>query len=92
MFDILNLACKEWGLMKQVIKEEGKMLGLRDCLQYLEAHHPEEVVRVSEPIDPKECDHAAWQELLAKRRAYPWVIFDKAKNWQNETWQTDYEL
>lgn len=53
------------------------MIPLRDvkgCLDFLEEHYPEEVVRANVAIDPKECDHAAWQELLAEKNRFPWVV------------------
>jgi hypothetical protein len=42
-----------------------------DFLAYLEQHHPEEVVRVAEPINPAYCEHAALEEYLAQRNRYP---------------------
>lgn len=59
---------------------------VKDCIQFLEEHYPEEILRVSEPINPIECEHAAWQELLAEKKRFPWIIFDNVKAWDGSRW------
>lgn len=62
------------------------MRDVKDCIEFLERYHPEEILRVSTPIDPKECDHAAWQEMLAEKKRFPWIIFENVKAWDGSRW------
>jgi UbiD family decarboxylase len=68
------------------MKEVRKMTCVKECIEFLEKNHPEEILRVQEPIDPKECDHAAWQELLAEKNRFPWIIFENVKAWNGSRW------
>lgn len=62
------------------------MRDVKGCLEFLEQHYPEEVLRAPVAIDPKECDHAAWQELLAEKNRFPWVVFENVKAWDGSRW------
>lgn len=59
---------------------------VKDCIEFLEKNFPEEILRVSDPIDPRECDHAAWQDLMAERKRFPWIIFDNVTAWNGSRW------
>ena len=54
------------------------MLSNHDLLQHLEKTYPREVHRVGELIDPRECEHAGYEEALRERGKRPWVIFDQS--------------
>jgi hypothetical protein len=48
-----------------------------DLLSYLESKQPHEVYRVKEAIDPRQCEHAGFEEALRERGKRPWVIFEQ---------------
>ncbi|MGH7827220.1 MAG: hypothetical protein ACREQ7_18845, partial [Candidatus Binatia bacterium] len=54
------------------------MLGNGDLLGALEARYPREVYRVRDLVDPRECEHSAYEEALRERGKRPWVIFDQS--------------
>ncbi|MBI2371721.1 MAG: UbiD family decarboxylase [Deltaproteobacteria bacterium] len=62
------------------------MRGLREFLAFLEAEHPEEVVRIRQPIDPKACEATGFQEYLARRRRYPWLVFERVIGVDGSPW------
>jgi hypothetical protein len=47
-----------------------------DLLSYLESKQPHEVYRLKEAIDPRQCEHAGFEEALRERGKRPWVIFE----------------
>lgn len=65
---------------------DGSIRGTGDFLRFLENHHPEEVLRIDHPIDPKECEHAALEEYLAQRSRQPWIVFENVKTLSGERW------
>lgn len=60
--------------------------GATEFLEYLESAYPEEVLRIDQPVDPKSCEHAAFEEYLAQRNRQPWLIFDHAKTVAGDRW------
>jgi UbiD family decarboxylase len=63
------------------------MLSNRDLLEHLEKTYPREVHRVRELIDPRECEHAGYEEALRERGKRPWVIFDQSLRADGEKWR-----
>jgi 3-polyprenyl-4-hydroxybenzoate decarboxylase len=63
------------------------VLGNNDLFRLLEARHPREVHRVTELIDPRECEHTAYEEALRERGKRPWVIFEQSLRADGEKWQ-----
>ena len=63
------------------------MLGNSDLLSHLQAHYPREVHRVGQLIDPRECEHAGYEEALRERGKRPWVIFDQSLRADGEKWR-----
>jgi hypothetical protein len=60
------------------MSEATHLLGNSDLLRLLEAKYPREVHQVRESIDPRECEHAGYEEALRERGQRPWVIFDQS--------------
>lgn len=50
---------------------------LRDFLVLLERDHPEQIVHVTEPVDPARFEATAILKHLELRRKYPLVVFDR---------------
>src|ERR1051325_526852 len=46
-----------------------------------------EVYRVEEEIDPRECEHAAYEEAFRERGKHPWVIFENSLRADGGKWQ-----
>jgi hypothetical protein len=69
------------------MSEATHLLGNSDLLRLLEAKYPREVHRVRESIDPRECEHAGYEEALRERGQRPWVIFDQSLRADGEKWQ-----
>ena len=63
------------------------MLSNHDLLKHLEKNYPREVHRVSDRIDPRECEHAGYEEALRERGKRPWVIFDQSLRADGEKWR-----
>ena len=63
------------------------VLGTGDLLRQLEENYPREVHRVGELIDPRECEHAGYEEALRERGKRPWVIFDQSVRADGEKWR-----
>jgi len=49
---------------------------LREFLGRLERDHPEQIVHVGEPVDPRRFEVSAVLQHLERRRKYPLVVFD----------------
>jgi len=62
------------------------MLGNSDLLASLEKLSGE-VYRVGETIDPRECEHAAYEEAFRERGKHPWVIFEQSLRADGKKWQ-----
>ncbi|MBI4495073.1 MAG: UbiD family decarboxylase [Chloroflexi bacterium] len=62
------------------------MRDLQDYLQFLRERHPEELVWIEEPIDPKECEHAAYETYFESLGRYPWIVFEHARCANGERW------
>ena len=58
-----------------------------ELLHFLESRYPNEIHRVREPIDPRECEHAGYEEALRERGKRPWVIFDQSMRADGGKWQ-----
>jgi hypothetical protein len=62
------------------------MRGNSDVLSHLQALYPHEIHRVRQLIDPRECEHAGYEEALRERGKRPWVIFEHslraAQRWE----------
>jgi UbiD family decarboxylase len=52
-------------------------LSLRSFLAALEKDHPEQIVHVTEPVDPARFEVTAVLEHLERRRKFPLVVFDR---------------
>src|SRR3970040_3135123 len=53
---------------------------LRHCLETLEKDHPEQMVRISRPVDPARFEVTAILKHLENRGKFPLVRFDQPKN------------
>lgn len=60
--------------------------GATEFLRLLEERYPEEVLRIDRPIDPKQCEHAGFEEVLARRNRQPWLVFDNVRTVAGERW------
>jgi UbiD family decarboxylase len=58
-----------------------------ELLRFLELKHPHEVFRVTDQIDPRECEHAGYEEALRERGKRPWVIFDQSLRADGGKWR-----
>lgn len=56
-------------------------------LAYLESAYPHEFYRVTKEIDPRECQHAAYEEVFRERGKHPWVIFDNSLRADGRRWE-----
>ncbi|HSE85223.1 MAG TPA: hypothetical protein VLJ79_03290 [Candidatus Binatia bacterium] len=54
---------------------DNPIYGNIDLLHFLESTSAQEICRVKERIDPRECEHAGYVEALRERGKRPWVIF-----------------
>jgi UbiD family decarboxylase len=75
---------KSNGLMAQMVRpptstpSEGPAeFSLRSFIDRLEREHPEQVVHVTEPVDPARFEVTAVLKHLELRRKYPLVVFDR---------------
>ena len=62
------------------------MLSNHDLLSHLEKSNGE-VYRVRELIDPRECEHAAYEEAFRERGKHPWVIFEQSLRADRKKWE-----
>jgi 2,5-furandicarboxylate decarboxylase 1 len=58
-----------------------------DLLTFLNSAHPHEVYRVKKEIDPRECQHSAYEEVFRERGKYPWVIFENSLRADGRRWE-----
>src|SRR3972149_4925269 len=68
------------------------MRGLREFVQFLEREHPEEIVRITKEIDPKECEHAAFEEYFLQKGKYPLLVFENVKTMGGNRWEGLYTI
>ena len=61
--------------------------GNSDLFKFLDRTYPREVHRVTERIDPRECEHAGYEEALRERGKRPWVIFEQSARADGEKWR-----
>jgi 2,5-furandicarboxylate decarboxylase 1 len=62
------------------------VLGNRDLLDFLQSEHPNEIFRVKDVIDPKECEHAGFEQLFRDQGRHPWIIFEQAVRADGKKW------
>ena len=66
---------------------DNRIYGNIDLLRFLESTRPHEICRVKERIDPRECEHAGYEEALRERGKRPWVIFEQSLRADGERWR-----
>src|SRR5215470_7706709 len=58
-------------------RADAPAFSLRSFIERLELEHPEQVVHVTEPVNPARFDVTAVLKHLELRRKYPLVVFDR---------------